>query len=41
MVGSRDWLYCPVDIEITGEVVGEENCEPGANISNEWMKESD
>lgn len=34
-MGPRDWLYPEVDIEITGEMVGEKDCEPGANISNE------
>lgn len=35
IMGPRDWLYPEVDIEITGEMVGEKDCEPGANISNE------
>lgn len=39
-MGPRDWLYPEVNIEITREMVGEKDCEPGANISNEWTKGS-
>lgn len=41
MMGPKDWLYCQVGIEVIGEVVEEKHCEPGANISSEWMNEEE
>lgn len=34
LMRSWDWLYPEVDIEITGGMVGEKDCEPDANTSN-------
>lgn len=38
--GTKNLLFSEVNIDITGEMVGEKDCEPGANISNEWTKGS-